>query len=106
MSMKSILLPALAAMCVYGAATRCASAQAGAPFNALDHMTRSLEDLQADVRARAGWRQAEWVCQPGGGCVWRAGYWGPPPAPLPPARTGYFTPQSIPGFPWIGYAPH
>lgn len=110
-SAKALVLTALAAACVYGFGGRCASAQTlggpppGRPFNALDHMRSSLEDLQADVRARAGWREAQWVCQPSGGCVWHAGYWGPPPAPLSPPRTGYLTMQSLSGFPWIGYAP-
>ncbi|WP_395666999.1 hypothetical protein [Methylocella sp.] len=98
--------PALVATCAYGLAVRCASAQAGGAANGLDHIERSLEDLRDDVRARAGWRRSEWVCQePSGPCVWRAGYWGPPPAPIPPARTTYFTLESLRGFPWIGQAP-
>lgn len=100
---RSCLYVVFAAACAYGIATKCASAQAGAPFNGIDHIERSLEDLRDDVRARAGWRRSEWVCQaPNGPCVWQAGYWGPPPAPVPPARAGYFTIQSLQAFPWIG----
>ncbi|ACK50648.1 hypothetical protein Msil_1701 [Methylocella silvestris BL2] len=101
-----LILPAIAVACAYGLATKCASAQAAGPNNGLDHTMRSLEDLRDDVRARAGWRKDEWVCQqPSGPCVWHAGYWGPAPAPIPPPRTVYITIESVRGFPWIGEAP-
>ncbi|PNG26576.1 hypothetical protein CR492_07780 [Methylocella silvestris] len=96
----------MAAVCAYGLAIRCASAQAAGASNGLDHTFRSLEDLRDEVRANAGWRKSEWICQPPNGpCTWRAGYWGPPPAPMPAPTTGYITVQSLRGFPWIAEAP-
>ncbi|VFU10309.1 hypothetical protein [Methylocella tundrae] len=100
---KSLLLSAALGFCAFGLAPQTASAQAGAPFNALDHTYRSLEDLRDESRAEAGYRKPEWVCQPAGPCVWKPGYWGPRPAARPPGAYIYVRPFDGAG--WSGYYP-
>lgn len=100
---KSLLLGAALGLGALGLATQTASAQAGAPFNGLDHTYRSLQEFRDEVRANAGYRKPEWVCQPAGPCVWKPGYWGPPPAARPPGAYIYVRPFGDVG--WSGYYP-
>ena len=77
---KSLIVATAVGLCALGLATSSAMAQAALPTNGLDHTFRSLEELRDEARAEAGYRKARWICQqPSGPCVWKPGYWGPPP---------------------------
>jgi hypothetical protein len=101
---KSFIFATAVGLCAFGPAPSSAMAQAAVPTNALDHTFRSLDELRDAARAAAGYRKARWICQqPSGPCVWKPGYWGPPPPkPAPGAyiyvrpfdgveRNGYYT---------------
>ncbi len=89
---KSLIAGAALGLCGFSLAPISAFAQAGAPFNSLDHVYRSLEEFRDEVRAQAGYHKPEWVCQqPAGPCVWKPGYWGPPP-PRPGGAYVYVRP--------------
>ncbi|ACB95230.1 hypothetical protein [Beijerinckia indica] len=81
------LLAALSVLYGFGSAPAAAQVPSPGPANGLDHIYRSLEELRDEARAQAGYHKARWVCyRSSGQCVWRPGYWGPPPPPKPAIR--------------------
>jgi hypothetical protein len=101
---KSLIVATAIGLCAFGVATESAMAQAAVPTNGLDHTFRSLEELRDEARAEAGYRKARWICQqPSGPCVWKPGYWGPPPPE--PAPGAYIYVHPFDGVGWNGYYP-
>jgi hypothetical protein len=103
LSLRSLIVAAALGACGFGLTPSLASAQAAGPSNALQYTFQSIDELRDEARAQAGWHKSHWQCQPGGPCVWVAGFWGPPPASSPPGAYVYVRPFGSVG--WSGYYP-
>jgi hypothetical protein len=101
---KSFIVAAAIGLCTFGLESKSAMAQAAVPTNALDHTFRSIKELRDEVLAAAGYRKPRWICQqPSGPCIWKPGYWGPPPPEPAPGAYIYVCPFDCAG--WNGYYP-